>query len=106
MRLKNPADVIAKLVAAGLLFAALAHHPYGYYTLLRWVVCGVSVFAAVRAAEFNRSGWAWTLAIAGLVFNPIFPVYLRRENWAFIDIGVALVLLISIVFIDLRPPPL
>jgi hypothetical protein len=125
MNLTKTAVVVAKLLAAAMLFWALggtptqratrsaghrqaAHasgHGYDYYILLRWVVCGVGALGAFRAAGFGKRGWAWALGIVALFFNPIIPVHLTRETWGFIDVGVALLLLVSIALVDLRPPP-
>ncbi len=124
MNLNRTGVVAAKLVAAGMLFWALggtptqhathsgAHrhatnasgHGYDYYVLLRWVVCGVGGLGAFRAAGFGKRGWAWALGIVALFFNPIIPVHLTRETWGFIDVGAALLLLVSIIAVDLRPP--
>ena len=120
----NIGIIVAKLVAAGMLFWALggtvtdhttrstkhhhaahaAGHGYDYYVLLRWVVCGVGGLGAFRAAGFGKRGWAWALGIVALFFNPIIPVHLTRETWGFIDVGAALLLLVSIIAVDLRPP--
>lgn len=99
-------SVVAKLIAAGLLFAALGRHPYDYYTLLRWVVCGVSAFAAFQATQSKKIGWAGTLAIVALIFNPLIPFHLKRETWAFIDIAAAVMLLLSIAVMDIGKPRL
>jgi len=124
VNLTNVGVVAAKLVAAGMLFWALggtptqhathsgghrhiAHasgHGYDYYVLLRWVVCGIGALGALWAAGFGKKGWAWALGIVALFFNPIIPVHLTRETWGFIDVGAALLLLISIIAVDLRPP--
>jgi hypothetical protein len=106
MKFKNMVGIAAKLFAAAMLFGALGSHPYGYYTLLRWIVCGVAAFAAFRASVLDKSGWIWVLAIVALFFNPMIPVHLTRETWAFIDVGVAVLLLVSIVALDrnIRPP--
>ena len=105
MKINNAGIIIAKLVAAGVLLGALGRHPYGYYTLLRWVVCGVSAFAAFRATEFKKTGWAWALAIVALIFNPLVPVHLSRETWAFVDVTTAVLILVSVVAIDRHAPP-
>lgn len=97
-------ETVAKLIAAATLFGALARHRYDYYTLLRWIVCGVAAIAAFRAAAVNKSGWVWPLAIVALVFNPVVPVHLTRETWAFIDVGAALLLAASVVLNGRQPP--
>jgi hypothetical protein len=37
-------------------------------------------------------------------FNPIMPIYLRRETWEVIDLAVAIILLISLFFIKGKKP--
>ena len=98
----NIGSIIAKLVAVGMLLGALGRHPYAYYTLLSWVVCGVSAFAGFRAAELKRIGWAWLLGGMALIFNPLIPVHLNREIWKFVDSFAAAVLLSSITLECLR----
>ena len=105
MKFKNPIAIVGKLVAAGLLFGALGRHPYDYYTLMRWVVCGVAAFGAFQAFVSGKNGWVWALAIVALVFNPLIPVHLKRETWAIIDSSAAILLLISIAAIDRYTPP-
>ena len=100
MKLKSLGTVAAKLVAAGMLFGALGRRQFGYYTLLRWVVCGVSAYAAFRAAELGKTGWIWIFAIVALFFNPLIPVQLKRDIWAFVDVAVAVLLLVSITTVD------
>ena len=82
MKLKNPISIIAKLIAAGMLIGALVRQYRrhdDYYTLLRWVVCGVAAFAAYHAATSKKTGWMWALVIVALAFNPLLPVHLKRE---------------------------
>lgn len=105
MKITNSGIIVAKLLAVGILLGALADHAYGYYTLLRWIVCGVAAFSAFRASEIQKTGWVWVLAIVALLFNPIIPVHLNREIWAFVDVGVALLLLASIFAVDRHPAP-
>jgi hypothetical protein len=100
MKFKNLAGIAAKLIAIVMLVGATGRHPYGYYSIVRWVVCGVSAFAAFKAAESKKSGWTWALAMIALIFNPIMPVYLKRSTWVPIDLGVAAVLLVSVFAVD------
>lgn len=81
------------LAPAILLILALGPWPYGYYQLLRLIVCGASAFLAYR--EFKRRGvgvWTLSLGALALLFNPIVPVHLTRSAWAVIDLGAAAVL--------------
>ena len=92
-------SVIARIVASILLFWALSRHPYGYYTLLRWVVCGVAAYTAYVSNLHNKLPWAWFFGILALFFNPIIPVKLDRATWASIDVAVGIVLPVSIFFV-------
>lgn len=101
----NPAhygSIIAKLIAAGMLFAALGRHPYDYYTILRWVACGVAAFTAYQALETKRIGWIFVFAIVALVFNPLVPLHLRRGTWECLNVAAAALLLLSIPLMDNR----
>lgn len=95
---KRRADsfTIARVVAAALLLLALADLPYGYYTILRLLVFAVGAYGAYLAYLARQQGWTWTLGAIAVLFNPLFPIYLEREVWAPIDIGVAVVLLVSL----------
>lgn len=93
---KGEGYTIARVIAAALLLLALADLPYGFYTLLRIIVCAVGAYGAYLAYSLERPVWTWTLGAIAVLFNPIIPIYLERETWAPIDVGVAVVLLISI----------
>lgn len=82
------------LVPAGMLLVALLPLPYGYYTLLRLIVCAAALLLAWQEhkAAGRFSGWAVGLALLGLLFNPLLPVHLGREVWAPLDIGGAMLL--------------
>jgi hypothetical protein len=88
---------IARIIAVILLFLALGRHPYGYYKLLRFVVCGVTVYGVYFATKMQKIGWVLTFGIIAILFNPLIPIYLSRGTWQFIDLGVGVVLLISIL---------
>ncbi len=100
MKFNKPISIAAKLVAAAMLVGALGRHQYDYYTLLRWVVCGVLAFSAFQAVKLNKTAWAWTLGIVALAFNPIIPAHFKRDTWSLIDLAVAVLILVSIAIID------
>ena len=80
------------LLPAAMLVIALAPLPYGYYTLLRLVVC---ICAAVIAYQsYQKSAGAinaWFVGLVGVVllFNPIIPIHLSRAVWAPLDLAIA-----------------
>ena len=96
--------LVAKLIAVGMLLGTLSHPPYGYYNLLRFVVCGVAGYAAFRASEIGKKGWGLTFVVVALLFNPVIPVHLGREAWVLVDLGIALLLLVSVAALDRHLP--
>ena len=78
-----------KLITAVLLLIAVAPLPYAYYTLLRWVVTGVSAFCAYLTFNDESRGWAFGFAIIAILFNPILPFYMDKSSWIIFDVVTA-----------------
>ncbi len=70
--------------------------PYGYYTLLRLVVCGTSAFIAYTAHTLNKQVLTYTLGFIALLFNPLIPIHLDKELWSVIDLIAAIIIFVSI----------
>lgn len=90
------AYIAARSLSIILLVWALDKHPIGYYTILRFIVCGVSAYGVYLALELERRGWAWILGAIAVLFNPLIKVYLDKSTWAGIDLCVGILFLISI----------
>jgi hypothetical protein len=89
------------IVAATLCLIAMAPGlPYGYFTILRLVVCGVAIFSAFTLFEKKSERLAWMCVAAAVIFNPIFKVHLGRELWWFAD-GLTAILF-GVVAVTLR----
>lgn len=81
------------LLISGLMLclAVLPVWPYGYYSLLRLIVCGTSGYAAyffLKDAALQKH--FIPLVLTAIVFNPFSPVYFERIYWIAIDLGAAL----------------
>jgi len=92
------------LIPVALLLLATTRMPYGFYTLLRFIVCG---FAAVIAfAEWEEGTLGCIISIAYcfivLLFNPLVPIFLKRATWYYIDIGVAVLIAAHLICRRLR----
>lgn len=87
---------VARVIAAVMLVLALDRNPYSYYILLRWVVCGVSMYGVYMALKLDKLSWFWCFGSIGLLFNPLIPFYLSRSVWTFVDVAVAILFLVSI----------
>jgi len=100
---KRP-HLIPVIIAAIMLLLALAPWPYGYYQLLRLVVCGVSVYVAFTAYNWQKQKmWAtWLFGFIAVLFNPLLPIHLSREIWQPIDVACG-ILFIAIAIILNEP---
>ena len=88
--------LVARIIAVLMLLWALTSPSYGYYTLLRFVVSGVTAYASYFSVKFRKIGWAWIYGIIAVLFNPLVPFHLDRTTWALVDVSVAVFLVISI----------
>ena len=80
-------------IAAGMLFVGVLPLPYGYYMLLRFVVCGVFAWAAFITYENKEEVLPWVFGVLAIVFNPIIKIHFPKELWAIIDFCSGLFLL-------------
>lgn len=89
------ATSFACLAASAMCLLALAQLPYGYYMLLRLVVCGVAALVGLRLMVGGRGRWsliAWGLVI---LYNPFFRVRLERDVWAGINVATSAAMLVG-----------
>lgn len=101
-------------IASVMLFLAFFTWPYGYYTLLRWVVSSAAVGVAVigyRETAVDQEAHAWwtwaavpTFAAMAVMFNPFDPVEMTRQDWAIPDL-VCGVVFAAATFVEFRPQP-
>jgi len=85
-----------------LLLGMLNGWPYGYYIILRWVVCGVAIFNAIGFSKSKLTGWVLVFATLAFLFNPLFPVYLNKSSWVGIDLISAIIFFISAYSIRIK----
>ena len=85
-----------------MLLGALFNWPYGYYQLLRFVVCGVSAYIAFNAYQWQKIGVGWLFGFVAFLFNPLIPIHLSREIWQVIDFICAILFIVS-AFILKKP---
>jgi hypothetical protein len=88
-----------------LLLVALGHHPYGYYTFLRWAVTVAAVTLALFAYRQKRTAIVAAFVGIAILFNPLAPVYLKRSTWQVLDVIVALAFIASLALHEREPAP-
>jgi hypothetical protein len=93
----NKKKNIALLIAAVFLFVALIDGwPYGFFTLLRFVVFATTAYVAWMAYKQQKEKWIWIFGFIAVLFNPFFPIYLNRDLWNVIDLATGLFLVASV----------
>ena len=86
----NARVVIPTVAAAMCVIAMMPGLPYGYFTLLRVIVCGAAAFSAFNLFERKVEGLAWACVTIAVLFNPFVKIHLGRDVWWLAD-GVAAV---------------
>ena len=87
-----------------MLVLAVGTWPYGYYRLLRFVVCIAGAYVAYKGYAWKRSWALWTFGLVALLFNPVFPFHLGRQVWFFIDIAAAALFIVAVFALSAPAP--
>ena len=86
------ADCILPIASVVLLaLSSFARWPYGFYTILRIVVCGTCAYISVREYRRGRTGWTWIMAVIAVLFNPLIPIHFMRSTWRYFDLSAMVV---------------
>ena len=94
------------MLAAAFLFLALIDGwPYGFFTLLRFVVFAISAYVAWMSYEAKKEKWVWIFGFLAVLFNPFIVIHLNREIWSVIDLIVGLFMIISVFVLKLENKP-
>jgi hypothetical protein len=89
--------LIFSIIPAIFLFGALIDGlPYGFFKLLRIVVCVASVAMVVYSynARTEYEWISWLFIGMAILFNPILPIHLSRKTWVVIDFIAGVVFLV------------
>ena len=84
------------LIAVMIVMLGIALLPirwYGYYVLLKLVVCGGCGFLAANAYDDGRKHLVWFMGGLAVLYNPIIRFPLGRELWMVINILTIIVLI-------------
>lgn len=102
----NKKKNIALLIAATFLFLALIDGwPYGFFTLLRFVVFTVAAYIAWMAYGQQKEKWVWIFGFIAVLFNPFIVIHLDREIWSVIDLIVGVFMIVSVFALKLGYKP-
>jgi type IV secretory pathway TraG/TraD family ATPase VirD4 len=98
-------NTVAFIAAVFLFLALINGWPYGFFTLLRFVVFATSVYIAWMAYREQKEKWIWIFGFLAVLFNPFIVIHLNREIWSFIDIIVGVFMIISVFMLKLGHKP-
>ena len=90
--------VIIKLLIAGLLIGCLFNVPYGYFQFIRIAGCIGFIYLAWVEFKENRIVTGIFSAACAILLNPVFKIYFTRKLWNDIDVVIAVLLLIWVIF--------
>ena len=83
--------IVMMMVMLGI--ALLPIRYYGYYVLLKIVICGGCAFLAAIAYGDGRKHLVWVMGGLAVLYNPIIRFPLGRELWIVINILTIIVLI-------------
>ena len=89
---------LPSFICIGMLFWALnPGNPYGYYTVLRVVVCAACVFLAVRTLAKGKIPWVWVLGVAAVIYNPVFHIHFSRGVWSVVNVATIIMFVLALL---------
>ena len=92
------------IVSIVMLFLALCPDlPYGYYKLLRLIVCPTAIYLAIFASEHKKTKWVWGMGFIALLFNPVFSIHFYKLTWSFIDLVCGILFIIALFNLKVKP---
>jgi len=106
MSLNKKKNIILLIATAFLFLALIGGWPYGFFTLLRFVVFAISAYIAWMAYEAQKEKWVWIFGFLAVLFNPFIVIHLNREIWSIIDLIVGIFMLISVFILKLNENPI
>lgn len=82
-------------IVAAILFLGIFELPYDYYVLLRWIVGCSAFIVSYKYFSTKLTKLGLTYLLIGLLFNPLFPVYLSKSTWVPLDLISGLIFALS-----------
>jgi hypothetical protein len=87
-----------------MLLLCLAHMPYGYFMLVRFVAMVLFGVMAFRYYEKEEKTLTVVFGALALLFQPFFKIALGRTIWNIVDVAVA-ILLVYLFMKELKGKP-
>jgi hypothetical protein len=89
--------ITVTLIAEIILIGAMTfRNSYGYYILLRLIVCPLCVFFTIRLYRSNREIFAVFLGFLAVIYNPILSIRFPHGTWKLIDGATFMMIAVAI----------
>lgn len=105
MELNKKKNIILLIAAVFLFLALINGWPYGFFTLLRFVVFAISAYVAWMSYEVKKEKWVWIFGFIAVLFNPFIIIHFNRKTWSIIDLIVGIFMIISVFVLKLERKP-
>lgn len=89
--------IIIKTLLLIILLGCLLQMPYGYYQLVRLIVCAGFCWIAFTEYANKQPILAILSILIAALFNPVIKVYFNRDIWHIIDVIIAGLLAIWVI---------
>ena len=100
--MKTDEGKIQLLASIAIVTIGLLNMPYGYYLLLKIVLCTVLLRQTFLHFEANNTLWIGLLAVA-VLYNPIFQIHLgSKVMWSISNIATVLFIAHSLRLVNRR----
>lgn len=87
-----------QLALAAMLLLCLADMPYGYYQLVRFMAMVLFGWMAYDYSNKEQQLGCVTFGSLALLFQPFFKIALGRTIWNIVDVVVAIVLIVVVMY--------
>lgn len=87
-----------QLAFAAMLLLCLADMPYGYYQLVRFMAMVLFGWMAYDYSNKEQQLGCVTFGSLALLFQPFFKIALGRTIWNIVDVVVAIVLIVVVMY--------
>ena len=91
-----------KLFAIVLLGGALYPFPYVYFQAMNWIVMLAAAQTIWQAYQQKTSWVIWLYGAIAILFNPLAPLYVRKDIWQLADLTAAVLFILAFAAVRRR----
>jgi hypothetical protein len=98
-RLANAVGIVLKIsIVLALAIGATTKQQYSYYTFLRWLVMISFIYFSYRSFERKQIGLLIYFMSTAILFNTFNKFTFQRETWQLIDVSIAVITCLVMIY--------